>query len=218
MSVGSAPLMTPVAKPIENPPSVAVQSRSMPPTTTPTSTMIVSFSAKSGATSGFWTVRRTETAAAMTAESRTAVAITVFARTPRSRAVPKSVAAARICRPIRVRVSSSARSDNATAATTTATMVTFRTSTPQTVIARLSDATDAAGSPIVSSRTSIRSATFCRMKATANVVTSITAGDCVRSGRNTSRSMAPESRITTTKHMRIPAHVGQPACDVNASV
>ena len=52
-SVGSAPLMTPVAKPIANPPSVAVQSRFIPPTTTPTSTTIVSRSAKSGPTNGF---------------------------------------------------------------------------------------------------------------------------------------------------------------------
>ena len=48
LSVGSAPLITPVAKPIAKPPSVAVQSRSIPPTTTPTSTTIVSRSAKSG--------------------------------------------------------------------------------------------------------------------------------------------------------------------------
>ncbi len=40
--------MTPVVKPIAKPPSVAVQSRSMPPTTTPTSTTIVSRNAKSG--------------------------------------------------------------------------------------------------------------------------------------------------------------------------
>ena len=66
MSVGSAPLITPVAKPIAKPPSVAVQSRSIPPTTTPTSTTIVSLSAKSGETSGFWTVRITATVAART--------------------------------------------------------------------------------------------------------------------------------------------------------
>ena len=48
----AAPLITPEAKPIAKPPSVAVQSRSMPPTTTPTSTMIVSCRAKSGVTNG----------------------------------------------------------------------------------------------------------------------------------------------------------------------
>ena len=48
LSVGSAPLITPLAKPIAKPPSVAVQSRSIPPTTTPTRTTIVSLSAKSG--------------------------------------------------------------------------------------------------------------------------------------------------------------------------
>ena len=218
MSVGSAPLITPVANPIENPPSVAVHSRSIPPTTTPTSTMIVSLSAKSGATSGFWTVSSTDTAAAITAESSTAAPITVFARTPRRRAVAKSVAAARIWSPMRVRVKRSARSPSATTATTTATIVTLRTSTPHTVTARFSEATDAAGSPIVSSRTSISRATFCRRKATAKVVTSITAGDCVRRGRKTSRSIAVDSAITTAKHMRIPAQVGQSAWEVNARV
>ena len=48
LSVGSAPLMTPLANPIAKPPSVAVQSRSIPPTTTPTRTTIVSLSANSG--------------------------------------------------------------------------------------------------------------------------------------------------------------------------
>ena len=117
---------------------------------------------------------------------------------------------------MRVRISAS--SESATAATITATIVTLRTSTPHTVTAWLSEATDAAGSPIVSSRTSISSATFCSRKATAKVVTSITAGDCVRSGRNTRRSIAVESAITTAKHMTIPVHVGQSACDVNARV
>ena len=42
LSVGSTPLMTPVAKPIAKPPRVAVHSRSIPPTTTPTRTTIVS--------------------------------------------------------------------------------------------------------------------------------------------------------------------------------
>ena len=40
-------------------------------------------------------------------------------------------------------------------------------------------------------------------KATANVATSITAGDCVRSGRKTSRSISAESASTTAKQRRI---------------
>ena len=62
----------------------------MPPTTTPTSTTIVSLSAKSGVTSGNWTVRITATVAASTPESSTAMPITESARTPSRRAVRKS--------------------------------------------------------------------------------------------------------------------------------
>ena len=56
-----------MTKPIEKPPSVADSSRFMPPTTTPASTTIVSRRAKSGVTSGFWTVRMTLTVAASSA-------------------------------------------------------------------------------------------------------------------------------------------------------
>ena len=63
-----------------------------------------------------------------------------------------------------------------------------------------SDATETAGSPIVPSRMSTSSATLWSRNATAKVVTSITAGDCVRSGRKTARSIANESAITTAKH------------------
>ena len=105
--VGSAPPSRPVAKPIEKPPSVAGIGRFMPPSTTPASTTIVSRSAKSGVTSGFWTVRITATTAASAPESSTATPITRFARTPSMRAVWKSIAAARICRPIVVRSSRS---------------------------------------------------------------------------------------------------------------
>jgi hypothetical protein len=80
----------------------------------------------------------------------------------------------------------------------------------------LSCASDAAGSPIVPSRMSRISATFWSRNAIANVVTSITAGDCVRSGRKTARSMANESAITTAKQAAMLPAVGQ--SDVNASV
>ena len=53
--------------------------------------------------------------------------------------------------------------------------------------------------------------------ATANVATSITAGDCVRSGRKTTRSIASESAITTAKQKTIAAQSGQSHCEANAS-
>ena len=47
---------------------------------------------------------------------------------------------------------------------------------------------------------------------TANVATSITAGDCVRSGRKTSRSITVESTSTMAKQRRIDAQTGQFHC------
>ena len=58
---------------------------------------------------------------------------------------------------------------------------------------------------------------LCRRNATAKVATSITAGDCVRRGRNTTRSMAMESAITTAKQRTIPAQAGQSHCEASAS-
>ena len=52
---------------------------------------------------------------------------------------------------------------------------------------------------------------LCSRNEIANVATSITAGDCVRSGRKTASSIASESPITTAKQARIAAHVDQPA-------
>ena len=142
--------------------------------------------------------------------------MTRSALTPSSRAVWKSVAAARICRPIVVRPSRSASSPSATTATTTARIVTLRMSTPCTVTTSFSDATETAGSPIVPSRTSRINATAWSRKATAKVVTSITAGDCVRSGRKTTPSIRNESAITTAKQASTLPATGQP--EVNASV
>ncbi len=191
--------MIPVAKPIRKPPSVAVQSRSIPPTTTPTSTTIVSRSAKSGCTKGCCTVRSTATTAASTPERSTATPITRLARTPSSRAVEKSVDAARMWSPILVRFSSSASSPSTTTVTATATIVIFRTSTSCTVIAWFSGAIEAATSPRVLSRRSICSAIAWSTNAIAKVVTSITAGEAPRSGRKTARSIANERTTTTTR-------------------
>ena len=97
-----------------------------------------------------------------------------------------------------------------------ATIVTLRTSTPATVTARFSDATDEAGSPIVPSRRSTMRAIDWSRNAIANVVTSITAGVCVRNGRKTARSIASDRSTTTTKQASTLAATGH--VEVNASV
>ena len=100
--------------------------------------------------------------------------ITRFARTPSIRAVWKSIDAARMCSPIVVRSSSSDSATRQTTATTTATIVILRMSTPEIVTGRLSEASDDA---ILPSGPNQSSATLCSRNATANVATSITAGE-----------------------------------------
>ena len=46
---------------------------------------------------------------------------------------------------------------------------------------------------------------------------SMTAADCVRSGRKTTRSIASESARTTAKQSAIPTPTGQSRSDANAS-
>ena len=75
---------------------------------------------------------------------------------------------------------------------------------------------EAAGSPIWSSRMSISRATLCSTNEIANVVTSMTVGDCSRSGRKTVRSIASESAMTTAKHATMLHSSGQ--SEVYASV
>ena len=181
----------------------------MPPTTTPTRTMIVSCRAKSGVTNGCCTVIITATTAASRPERRTENAITRFARTPSRRAVRKSLAAARVWRPIVVRVSSRTSSSSAAAATPIETSVIFRMSVPPIVTASFSELSDGATWPIVPSRTSTISATAWSMNAIANVVTSITAGDAPRSGRKTTVSIASDSATTTATQVRMLVQVGQ---------
>ena len=89
-------------------------------------------------------------------------------------------------------------------------------SRPWTVTTWFSGATDDATSPIVSSRRSIQQRDRLRLNAIANVVTSITAGDCSRSGRKTTRSIAIDIAMTTAKHMRMLHATGHDA--VKASV
>ena len=58
---------------------------------------------------------------------------------------------------------------------------------------------------------------LCKRNAIAKVATSITAGDCVRSGRNTALSIASDSAITTAKQSNTAAHSGQSHWEANAS-
>ena len=127
----------------------------------------------------------------------------------------KSIAAARMWSPIDVRSSSSDERDEADAATTIATIVILRMSRPPIVTGRLSVASDAAGFAERRRTTGARS--LWSRKATAKVATSITAGDCVRSGRKTSRSSASESASTTAKQRTMPAQTGQSHSDASAS-
>ena len=69
---------------------------------------------------------------------RTETVLTRFARTPRSRAVCESIAAARMCSPIDVRFSSATRSRRQITVVTIATIAIFLMSTPPTSIGRLS--------------------------------------------------------------------------------
>src|SRR5581483_11472776 len=213
-AVGSAPPRIPLAKPIEKPPSVAGTGRLRPPRTTPASTTIVSLSANVGVASGVRTVMITATTAASAPESSTAPPITRFARTPRSRAVRKSIDAARMCRPTAVRSSRSFNSARQPAATRIETIEILRMRTPPRSHGWLSGASDVA---IVPSDPKARSAMLCNRYATANVATSITAGDWRRSGRKTSQSMSTESASTTPKQKRIETPTGSPHDDPYAS-
>ena len=93
---------------------------------------------------------------------------------------------------------------------TIATIVIFRISTSPTETGRFSETSEVAVFP---SGPNQRRAIACSRKATANVAISITAGDCARSGRKTTRSMASESSTTTTTQSAIPTAAGQPRSD-----
>src|SRR5581483_161455 len=96
---GSTPPRIPFANPIAKPPSVAGIGRLRPPSTTPASTRIVSWVPKAGTTVSSWTLSITAETAAKSPETITAPEITQLARTPRRRAVRKSIAAARMWSP-----------------------------------------------------------------------------------------------------------------------
>ena len=187
----------------------------MPPSTTPARTRIVSRSAKSGVTSGFWTVSITATTAASTPEISTAAPITRPARTPSSSAVRKSIAAARMCSPTRVRPSSRTRTSRQTAASTVATIAILRMSTPEIVTGWFNVASDAA---ILPSGPNHSNAMLCKRNATAKVATSITAGDLpAQRPEDDPVHEQREQRERPRSTGRCPTETGQPRSEAKAS-
>ena len=91
----------------------------------------------------------TAATAASTPATATAAMITVSALTPSSRAVGKSMDAARICSPIDVRLSISASTPKDTAPAQMATIETQRTCSVPIVTAWLSRASVPIGSPMM---------------------------------------------------------------------
>ena len=87
-------------------------------------------------------------------------------------------------------------------------------STPEIITGWFNVASDA---EILPSGPNHSNATLCNRNATANVATSITAGEYERNGRNTIRSITSERARTTAKHRTIPTPTGQPCSDANAS-
>ena len=105
---------------------------------------------------------------------RTAPPITRFARTPSIRAVRKSIAAARMCNPTGVRVRRSWRIVRHPAAVAIAMIAILRMKTPP----MSHGACSCASVPtLLPSDPKASSAMLWRRKATANVATSITAGE-----------------------------------------
>ena len=87
-------------------------------------------------------------------------------------------------------------------------------STPEIVHGWFSADSEAA---ILPSGPNHSSAMLCIRNATANVATSMTAGEWPRSGRNTTQSIATASVTTTAKHKMIPTQTGQPRSYAKAS-
>ncbi len=166
-----------------------------------------------GVTCGLRPVSMKAETAASSPEMRTAPVTTRFARTPSSRDVVKSIAAARMCSPSDVRVSNSWSSTRQNAAIAIETIAILRISTPPMSHGWFSGPIEEA---IVPSWPKASTAMLCIRNATAKVATSITAGECVRSGRKTSQSISVESASTTAKQSRIPAHAGQPQTEAYA--
>ena len=151
-------------------------------------------SAKSGVTSGVCTVSITATIAASTPESRTANRSR--GRPGRRASAPSEVDRRRPHVQADLGAVDQQPSGAGPAATTIATIVILRMSTPKTSTGWFSLASEAAGLPNDPNQSS---AMLWSRKAIAKVATSITAGDCVRSGRKTSRSIASDSTSTTAK-------------------
>ncbi len=108
--------------PTKNPPNAAPGRLPRPPITVPTKAMITNCKPMRGCTTPVCTTIRHDTAAARRPLSAKAIAITLLARTPKTRAMRKSSAAARICKPSRVALRNQV---NATKRTMPTTMVTI---------------------------------------------------------------------------------------------
>ena len=185
--------------------------RSIPPATTPTSTISVSFRPVVGLTSGLVMLRITATIAASTPATATAAMITVSALTPSSREVRKSSAAARICRPIEVRLSRSASPPRETRLAPIARNVDQRMFSEPIVTAWFSCASVPTGSPRPPRWRYVywSSAAFWSRYATAKVATSIVDASAVRRGRNASRSSTSEAATATSTAIAMLAASGQ---------
>ena len=119
-----------------------------------------------------------------------------------------------MCSPTDVRVSRSWSRARHTAAVAIAMIAILRISTPKMSHGAWSCPSAPA---VLPSDPKAMSATFWRMNATANVATSITAGECPRSGLKTSRSISNESASTTPRQKRIDSQFARLHCDPKAS-
>ena len=141
------------------------------------------------------TTIRQETAAARTPLSAKATAITRFARTPSTRAMRKSSAAARICRPSRVALRNQVRAARSTSADDDRDDL----QELQADAGELDLATKLGQEVERPSAASRRpgSRSFCRKKLTANEEIKSVVGSALRSGRKAARSVT-SARTTAT--------------------
>ncbi len=167
----------------------------MPPTTVAMKAIRMTLAPIVGDTDPVWAVSRIAAAPASRPESAKATAITVSARIPRTRAIRKSSAAARICVPIVVRRMNNPSATRRPSVTPTTTTSSFWIETdpisnesPRPVAKPVERGVDP----------QIRAARFWRRKLRANEVINSVAGLACRTGRNAIRSSASASATETT--------------------
>jgi hypothetical protein len=122
------------------------------------------------------------------------MAITRLARTPSTRAMRKSSAAARICRPSRVDCRNQV---NATSKTALIRMVATCKSCSRTPITSTCRPSAGRKSSPLSRDPTTRMSSFCRKKLTANEEINSVVGSALRSGRNAARSVIKASSTAT---------------------